>query len=254
MRLEDKVAVIGGSGSNMSRACAVLFAQEGARIVLAARSDDQMQHTARRIENAGGQVLTHQADLSNEQAVDRLVQTAPDRFGGVDCFVHAAGGFFSSDHNLPAMAPEFLDEALSNNIRTLLLPARRLVPIMAERGGGTIITLSAGFRVRQDANSAYAAAKGGMIAAAVNLAGELYTHNIRVHAIGPGIIKEPLPEGPLQPLKPKLERLGNPLDIAYGALWLCSDEAAWVTGQVVNIDGGDSVFIDSPTRRAFLES
>ena len=253
MRLKDKVALIGGAGSNMSRACAVLFAQEGAKIVLAARSAEQMQQTARRIEDAGGQVLTHQAALADQSAVDELVQAATDRFGGVDCFVHAAGGFYSSEHNLPGMATQFMDEALRNNIRTLLLPAQRLVPGMAERGGGTIITLAAGFRVRQDANSAYAAAKGGMIAAAINLAGELYTHNIRVHAIGPGIVKEPLPEGPLQPPKAKLERLGSPLDVAYGALWLCSDEAAWVTGQSITIDGGDSVFVDSPTRRDYLE-
>ena len=254
MRLQDKVVLIGGTGSNMSRACAVLFAQEGAKIVLAARSVEHMQQTARRIEDAGGQVLTHQANLADEKAVDELVQTATDQFGGVDCFVHAAGGFFSTEHNLPGMVPKFADEALRNNICTLLLPAQRLVPDMAERGGGTIITLSAGFRVRQDANSAYAAAKGGMIAAAINLAAELYTHNIRVHAICPGMIHDPLPEGPLQPLKPQLERLGNPLDVAYGALWLCSDEAAWVTGQAITIDGGDSVFIESPTRRALFKN
>ena len=253
MRLKDKVALIGGAGGNMSRACAVLFAQEGAKIVLVARSAERMQETAQRIESAGGQVFTHQANLADESAVDELARAAMDQFGGVDCFVHAAGGFFSSEHKLTRMAPEFLDEALRNNIRTLLVPAQRLVPVIAKRGGGTIITLAAGFRVRQDANSAYAAAKGGMIAAANNLAAELYTQNIRVHAICPGIMWDSLPEGPLRPLKPKLERIGNPLDVAYGALWLCSDEAAWVTGQAVTIDGGDSVFVDSPTRRAALK-
>ncbi len=253
MRLKDKVVLIGGAGSNMSRACAVLFAQEGARIVMAARSDERMQQTARRIEQVGGQVLTRRANLADESAVDELIQAATDQFGGVDCFVHSAGGFYSSEHDLPGMAMKFLDDALRNNIRTLLVPAQGLVPIMTERGGGAIITVTAGFRVRQDANSAYAAAKGGMIGAAINLAGELYTHNIRVHAICPGVIKQPLPEDPLRPLKPKLERLGNPLDVAYGALWLCCDEAAWVTGQAITIDGGDSVFVHSPTRRAFVE-
>ncbi len=253
MRLQDKVALIGGAGSNMSRACAVLFAQEGARIVLAARSEERMRQTARQIEEAGGQVLTHQADLTDERSVDTLVQTAADHFGGVDCFVHAAGGYYSSDHKLRVLSADFLDGALRNNICTLLLPARRLVPIMAERGGGAIITLAAALPVRQDANSAYAAAKGGMIAAAISLARELYPDNIRVHAICPGIVKLPLGQSPLELPAPKLERLGNPLDVAYGALWLCSDEAAWVTGQAITIDGGDSVFVDSPIRRAFVE-
>ncbi len=252
MRLDEKVVLIGGAGGNMSRASAMLFAQEGARIVLAARTAERMRQTARRIEEAGGQVLTHQADLCDDQAVDGLVRASTDRFGGIDCFLHAAGGYFSTDHDVSAMAPQFMDDALRNNIRTLLVPVRALTPVIAGRGGGTIITLTAGFRVRQDANSAYAAAKGGMIAAAQNLAGELYTKNIRVHAVCPGLMWDSLPDGPIRPLAPKLERLGNPIDVAHAALWLCSDEASWVTGQAITIDGGDSVFVDSPVRRAAI--
>lgn len=253
MRLQDKVVLIGGAGANMSCACALLFAQEGAKIVLTARSAERMKETSQRIENIGGQVLMHQGDLADETAVEELVRRVIDQFGGVDCFVHAAGGFFSSEHCIVRMAPEFIDQVIRNNIRTLLVPVQRLVPVIAKRGGGTIITLTAGFRVRQDANSAYAAAKGGMIAAAKNLAVELYPQNIRVHAICPGIMWDALADGPVRPLEPKLERLGNPVDVAYGALWLCSDEAAWVTGQAITIDGGDSVFVDSPTRRAALK-
>ncbi len=150
------------------------------------------------------------------------------------------------------MEATYWDGALKNNLRTFFNLVQRVIPILEEQGCGCLITISAGERVRQDANTAYAAAKAGMFAAAKNLAKELYEKNIRVHALCPGIIWEPLPEGPIVPCAPRLERLGNPIDVAYAALWLCSDEAAWVTGLELTIDGGDSLFIDSSIRRGVL--
>lgn len=252
MRLKDKVVLFGGAGSNMSRATALLFAQEGAKIVLAARTTETMGETAERIRANGGDALTYQTDLTDAAQVDALVDAAVAEFGGVDCFIHAAGGFFSTEHDITKMDPAYWDGALQNNLKTLFNPVRQLVPILETRGGGCLITISAGERVRQDANSAYAVAKAGMVAAAKNLAKELYEKNIRVHALAPGIIWDPLPEGEIVPVAAQLERLGNPIDVAYAALWLCSDEAAWVTGLELTIDGGDSLFIDSPVRRAFL--
>ena len=252
MRLKDKVLLIGGAGSNMSRATALLFAQEGAKVALAARTTANMEKTAERIRTNGGDVLTHQTDLMDVAQVEALVDTAVAEFGGIDCFVHAAGGYFSTEHDITTMDPEYWEGALQNNLRTLFNPVRSLVPILEKRGGGCIITISAGARVRQDANAAYAAAKAGMVATAKNLAKELYNKNIRVHALCPGIIWDPLPEGEIAPVATQLERLGNPIDVAYAALWLCSDEAAWVTGLELTIDGGDSLFIDSPSRREVL--
>lgn len=253
MRLKDKVTLFAGAGSNMSRATALLFAQEGAKVVLAARTTETMGETAERIRTNGGDVLTHQTDLMGAAQVDTLVDAAVATFGGVDCLIHAAGGFFSTEHDITTMDPTYWDGALQNNLQTLFNPVRRLVPILEARGGGCLITISAGERVRQDANSAYAVAKAGMVAAAKNLAKELYDKNIRVHALSPGIIWDPLPDGEIAPASAQLERLGNPIDVAYAALWLCSDEAAWVTGLELTIDGGDSLFIDSPVRRAVLE-
>lgn len=252
MRLKDKVVLIGGAGSNMSRATALLFAQEGAKVALAARTTEKMEETAGRIRTNDGDVFMHQCDLTESEQVGTLIDAVVSEYGGVDCFIHAAGGFFSTEHDITTMEPEYWDGALQNNLRTLFNPVRRLVPVLEKRGGGCIITISAGARVRQDANAAYAAAKAGMVATAKNLAKELYDKNIRVHALCPGIIWEPLPDGRIAPVKTQLERLGNPIDVAYGALWLCSDEAAWVTGLELTIDGGDSLFIDSPSRREVL--
>jgi 3-oxoacyl-[acyl-carrier protein] reductase len=252
MRLKDKVALFGGAGSNMSRATALLFAQEGAKVVLAARTTETMEETAKRIRAKGGDVLTHQTDLTDAAQVDALIDATVAAFGSVDCFIHAAGGFFSTEHDITKMEPTYWEGALQNNLQTLFNPVRRLVPILEARGGGCLITISASERVRQDANSAYAVAKAGIVAAAKNLAKELYDKNIRVHALSPGIIWDPLPDGEIAPVATQLERLGNPIDVAYAALWLCSDEAAWVTGLELTIDGGDSLFIDSPIRRGFL--
>jgi len=252
MRLKNKVVLIGGAGSNMSRATALLFAQEGAKVVLAARTTEKMEETAERIRSNDRVVLTHQTDLANAVQVDSLIDAVVSEFGGVDCFIHAAGGFFSTEHDITTMESAYWDGALQNNLQTLFNPVRRLIPILDKRGGGCMITISAGARVRQDANAAYAAAKAGMVATAKNLAKELYDKNIRVHALCPGIIWEPLPEGEIAPVTTQLERLGNPIDVAYAALWLCSDEAAWVTGLELTIDGGDSLFIDSPIRREVL--
>lgn len=252
MRLKDKVVLIGGAGSNMSRATALLFAQEGAKVALAARTTEKMDETAERIQANSGNVITHQTDLTDAEQVDTLIDNVVSEYGGVDCFIHAAGGYFSTEHDITNMDPDYWDGALQNNLRTLFNPVRRLVPILDTRGGGCIITISAGTRVRQDANAAYAAAKAGMVATAKNLAKELYEKNIRVHALCPGIIWDPLPEGKIAPVATQLERLGNPIDVAYAALWLCSDEAAWVTGLELTVDGGDSLFIDSPIRREVL--
>ncbi len=252
MRLKDKVALIGGAGANMSRATALLFAQEGAKVALAARTTGKMEETAKRIRTNGGTALTHQTDLTDAAQVDALIEAVTAEFGGVDCFIHAAGGFFSTEHDITTMDATYWEGALQNNLRTLFNPVRRLVPILETRGGGCIITISAGARVRQDANAAYAAAKAGMVATAKNLAKELYDKNIRAHALCPGIIWEPLPDGKITPVETQLERLGNPIDVAYAALWLCSDEAAWVTGLELTIDGGDALFIDSPIRREVL--
>lgn len=252
MRLKDKVVLIGGAGSNMSRATALLFAQEGAKVALAARTTEKMKETAERIRTYSDDVLIHQTDLTDSAQVDTLIDTVVTEFGGIDCFIHAAGGFFSTEHDITTMDPAYWDGALQNNLQTLFNPVRRLVPILEKQDGGCIITISAGTRVRQDANAAYAAAKAGMVASAKNLAKELYDKNIRVHALCPGIIWDPLPDGEIVPAATQLERLGNPIDIAYAALWLCSDEAAWVTGLELTVDGGDSLFIDSPIRREVL--
>lgn len=251
-RLAGKVALIAGAGSGMGRAVATLFAQEGAKVVLAARTHEVVAETAARLRGIGGDAQEVQTDVSTDQGAERAVQTARDSYGGLDIVYHNAGGFFSPKHSIDAMPFDFWEAVLTNNLHSLYQITRFSVPLLEQAGGGCLITVSAAGLVRQDSNSAYAAAKAGLIGAAQNLARELYAKNIRVNAICPGIMWDPLAEsddGSVVPAPAQLERIGNPVDVAYAALWLASDEAAWVTGLALAVDGGDEVFVESPIRR-----
>ena len=255
-RLEGKVALIAGAGPGMGRAVATLFAQEGAKVVLVARRKEVAAETAARIREIGGEVQEVQVDATTDQGVEKAVQTARDSFGGLNIVYHNVGGFFGPKHSIEVMPFEFWEEALTNNLHSLYQTTRHSLPLL-EKAGGCLITVSAAGLVRQDANSAYAAAKAGLIGAARNLARELYPKNVRVHAICPGVMWQPLadsPGGNISPASAQLERLGNPVDVAYAALWLASDEAAWVTGLTLAVDGGDEVFVDSPIRRDAMAS
>ena len=255
MRLEGKVALIAGAGSNMSRATAILFAQEGAKIVLAARSNEQSDETVRVIRAKGGQAKFVRTDLTNEDQVRRLVDATTDEFGGLDILGHFAGGGYSHQRDVSAVPTSEWEELTNSILRTLFLSAKFAVSAIETRGGGVIFTVAAGHKVRQDANYTYGSARGAQISAAENLAKALYDKNIRAHCICPGIIwdRPASWEEPIRPAAPQLERLGNPIDIAYAALYLSSDESAWLTGQVISIEGGDDQFVGSPLRRSALE-
>lgn len=252
-RLAGKVALIAGAGSGMGRAVARLFAQEGAKVVLAARTIEAVAETAAHIRGIGGEVQEVQADVSTDQGAEQAVHAARDSYGGLDIVYHNAGGFFSPKHPIDGMPGGFWEQVLANNMHSLYQLTRYSVPLLERAGGGCLITVSAAGLVRQDANSAYAAAKAGLIGAARNLAAELYGKNIRVNAICPGIMWDPVlaesDDGSIVPASAQLERIGNPVDVAYAALWLASDEAAWVTGLALVVDGGDEVFVESPIRR-----
>ena len=256
-RLAGKVALVAGAGPNMGRAVATLFAQEGAKVVVVARSAGSTAGTVERIARFGGAAHAVQADVSTEAGAESAIQAAVANFGQLDIVYHNAGGFFTPKYAVESLPADFWEGALANNLRSLYWLTRQAIPHLEAAGGGCIITVSAADLVVQDANSAYAAAKAGLIGAARNLARELFPKNIRVHAMCPGIMWEQLAEsddGRVSPATRQLDRLGNAADVAYAALWLASDEAAWVTGLAVNVDGGDAVFADSPMRRRAVEA
>lgn len=222
----------------MGRATALLFAQEGARVAVVARDPAKGNETAERVSEAGGAALAFAEDLTDQTAAQRIVADVVARWGRLDILYYGAGGFFTPSKEFSDIEPEFWNKALTNTLNGLFNLAQAARPHL--RGGGAIVTIAASFSVRQAGNPSYGAAKSGIIGLSQSLARTLYADGIRVNCIGAGLFRAPLADGPVQPV-PGLARTGHPEDIAHAALYLASDEAAWVTGQVLNVDGGVDV-------------
>lgn len=238
MRLKNKVALMCGVGPGMGRASALLFAQEGAKVAVASRRDEHLNETATRIKHQGGDVISLPADVSEEIGADAVVKATVEEYGRLDILYCGAGGFFEPARDFASIDQAYWKEAIGNTLDSLYNLSQAARPIMASQGGGVILAITASFSVRQEGNPAYGSAKAGIIGFSQNLAREFYPYNIRVNAIGAGLFRGELADGPLNPAQPTLARTGHPEDIAYAALYLASDEAAWITGQVLNVDGG----------------
>ncbi len=238
MRLKNKVALIAGAGPGMGRATAILFAQEGAKVGVIARDPAKGQETTRRIAKAGGQAIALAGDLTERAEAEKAIKAVVERWGKLDILYCGAGGFFRPDKEFSEMDAEFWHLALTNTLDGIFNLAQAARPHL--RGGGAIVTVAASFSVRQEGNPAYGAAKGGIIGLSQSLAKEFYVDNIRVNCVGSGLIRAPLAENGVQPVA-GLARTGRPEDIAYAALYFAGDESGWVTGQVLNVDGGVDV-------------
>lgn len=249
MRLRGKTAIIAGVGDNMGRAIPMLFAQEGARQVLVSRNAALLREAAEAVHRLGGDCRTLEGDVTLEATARQAVATAVSEFGGLDVLVNVAGGFFDPGRDLDALTPDFWNAALGNILGGMLAFSRAAVPAMAARGGGAIINVAAGFATRQKGNPAYAAAKAGMVAFGRNLARRLWSQNIRVNTVSPGLIwGDWRRDGPVVPGPRRLDSMGTAPDVAFAVLYLASDEAAWVTGVELTVDGGDDVLVEPAQR------
>ncbi|MCL5958614.1 MAG: glucose 1-dehydrogenase [Chloroflexi bacterium] len=253
MRLENRVAVITGGGTGMGRASAKLFAKEGAKVVVAGRHLDSLKNTVSSIKSDGGDAIYVQTDVSNPEDVERMIKTAVEAYGKLNILYNNAGRQLVK--SIEDTTPEEWDAVIRVNLRGAWLGCKYAVPEMKKVGGGSIISTSSIFAwVVDPGQSAYCPSKGGLYTLTKQLALELAPFGIRVNCICPGYIgtdylerdffdKQPDPEearrkaAALHPIG----RIGTPEDIAYGALYLASDESAFVTGHALTIDGGYTV-------------
>lgn len=250
MRLQNRVALVTGAAMGIGKACAELFAQEGARIV-ALDISDKGAETERAIQAAGGECLFVHADVSSESDVAAAVKAGAEKFGTIDVLMNVAG----IAHESPAHLLELEDwqRVLNVNLTSMFLCAKHVLPGMLTLHRGAIVNIASiqglfGF----PGYPHYAASKGGIVALTRQLAREYASENIRVNAIAPGTVDTPMNEGVLsrvadpEALKANwakmhpLGRFGQPMDVAYGALFLACDESSWITGQCLPIDGGVS--------------
>jgi meso-butanediol dehydrogenase/(S,S)-butanediol dehydrogenase/diacetyl reductase len=245
MRLPDTVALVTGGGSGIGRAIGLRFAQEGARVILADRYGDRAEVVAEEITAAGGEAIGLEADVADEVAVNAMAEQAIAAFGRVDVLVNNAG--LSKGDDILEMDGETWDLNLDVVLKGVFLCSKAILPGMRERGRGVILNIGSVNGLTGIGEMAYSAAKAGMVNLTQNLAVRHGPAGVRVNCIAPGTIRTPIwasrvAEDPrvfdrLTPWYP-LRRVGEPDDIANAALFLASDEASWITGVTLCVDGG----------------
>ena len=250
MRLENSVAVITGGASGIGRAICELFAEEGARVVIGDIDSEGGEETRRNIESANGEAIFVETDVSREDDVADLVKTALDTYGGVNVLVNDAAAFVFGE--IENITDDDWQRVLGVNVLGPAYTVKHVLPAMKAAGGGSIVNIaSISSLIAQPAFVPYNTSKGALLQLTRCLALDLAPHNIRVNCICPGSIYTPATERHIQFEKVDrdeflkdaaedsfLKRLGRPREIAYGALFLASDESSFVTGTPLVMDGG----------------
>ncbi len=246
MRLKDKVAIVTGAGSGIGRAIALLFASEGARIVIAEIDSDRGRRVEREIQNAGNESLFVETDIARESEVRAMVENAVARYGGIHVLVNNA--VLVVYKNALTLTEEEWEQCMAVDLKGAWYCCKYALPHMIR---GSIVNIASTHPFRSSPNYfPYATAKGGMLAMTVSLAVDFGPKGIRVNSICPGLIDTPLTsrllefsrQSPEQHRKilamQALRRVGTPVDVAHAALFLASEESSFITGTSLVIDGG----------------
>jgi len=254
-RLDGKVAIITGGGRGMGRAAVILFAKEGARVVVADRVADGEQggkETVRMVKEAGGEATFVEVDVSKSKDVEKMVKKAVDTYGKLDVLYNNAG--ICIYQLLPDSTEENFDRHINVNVKGTWLGMKYAIPEMLKAGGGSVINI-ASFVAHSTHRGgfAYDTSKGAIITLTKVIANEYADKNIRVNVISPGTVDTPMARGTYRDAKAEermaavipQRRLGKPEEIAQVALFLASDESSVVTGSEIVADGG--ILCDSRT-------
>ena len=247
-RLQGKVAVITGAGSGIGRVAASLFAAEGAQVVVADVMGDHAEAAVADIEGAGGTATAVTVDVSDEAQVGAMIDHAVSTYGGVHVLFNNAGIFPADDGGILDTPPDTWEKVMEVNLKGVWLGCRAAVPAMLDSGGGSIINVASFVALvgAATAQMAYTASKGGVLAMTRELAVEYARKGIRANSICPGPIETPLLAELLSDPARRHRRLvhipmgrfGRPEEIAKAALFLASDDASFVTGSALVVDGG----------------
>jgi 3-oxoacyl-[acyl-carrier protein] reductase len=255
-RFSGQVALVTGSAHGIGEAIARRFADEGAEVVIADLDEAGAVLTAKDIEAAGGRAIGVGVDVGKTDSVNAMIDRALETFETIDILVNNAGDVTVSRHFLET-DEAWWDHFLDVNLKSMFLTCRRIAPLMAKRGGGCIINMSSGGATRSHRGMvAYDASKGGVEALTRALALELAPYGIRVNAIVPGLIvtrpehAEPIADERRAQTVP-MGRGGTPADLAGPAAFLASEDAAYMTGSTVVVDGGVLVQQRSPQVETF---
>ena len=245
MRLKDKVAMITGSGSGIGRATAELFAREGARVAVLDLIGERAEETVGRIIRAGGEAIAIEMDVSKKSDVEATIAKTLDTFGRIDILMNNAAR--SSTDDILEFDEATWDLDLDVVLKGVFLCTQAVLPAMMAQKRGAIVNIASVNGLTALGDLAYSAGKAGVINLTKNVAVNYGQHGIRCNAICPGSVRTPIWEPHLE-IDPAifdrlvkwypLGRIGEPEDIANAALFLVSDDASWITGETLTVDGG----------------
>lgn len=247
-RLQDKVAIITGAGSGIGRQAALLFAREGAIVVVADVNEETGERTVQDVTASGGQAAFVRTDVAKAADIEALVRAGEERYGKVDVMFNNAGLFAEGDASVIDTPEEVWDLVMNINLKSVYLGCKYAIPAMLRAGGGAIINTASFVALMGAATSqiAYTATKGGVLALTREVAVEFARQNIRANALCPGPVDTPLLQSILHDPVQRQRRMvhipiGRPAEaseIASAALFLASDESSYITGATFTVDGG----------------
>lgn len=240
----EKTALVTGASRGIGRAIALALASKGFAVALNyAGSHDAAEAVKKEIEDAGGKAFTVQGDVSKSEDVDRIFKTVKDEFGGLDVLVNNAG--INRDALLIRMKESNWDDVIATDLKSDFLTTKAAAAMMMRKRKGSIINISSVVGIMGNIGQAnYAAAKAGVIGLTKACAKEMAARNIRVNAVAPGFIETAMTDGIPEEIRESMiasipmGRMGQPEDIARAVCFLASDDASYITGQVLVVDGG----------------
>lgn len=243
-RLQNKVCIITGAASGMGESEAIAFAQQGAKLIIADMNLEQANQVAEKIINAGGEAFAFQVDVTQFDQLQQLVEFTLENFGRIDVLLNNAGIFDKYTNSLDT-TEELWDRMFAINVKAVFNLSNLVLPKMIEQGSGAIINIAsiAGL-VAQMGGASYTASKHAVIGYTKHLAAVYAKHGIKINAICPGTIRTPMTAKMLETRptdKIPLDRFGEASEVAELAIFLASDEARFMNGSCITIDGGYTI-------------
>src|SRR6266567_1686317 len=243
MNISGRVALVTGASQGIGRSCALKLASTGATVALAARNQEQLTELVREISGAGGKAATFKLDVSDEAQIKTAIKAAIAQFGKIDILVNNAG--ITRDQLVMRMKRDDWDAVLNTNLTSAYLCIQQVIGSMLKQRWGRIINITSVFgQMGQAGQANYASSKAGLIGLTMAMAREVASRNITCNAVAPGFIETSMTAALSEEFKQSamktipLGRAGSPEDVANAVRFLASDDASYITGHVLNVNGG----------------